>query len=82
MIKFVIGDKKVVRRVDLNMKLNEFRDSLKEIMPESSLFLMEDAIIEKETESDITIKDIIKGKEVYCSTNSKEINIILNGKNI
>ena len=50
MIKFVIGDKKVVRRVDLNMKLNEFRDSLKEIMPESSLFLMEDAIIEKETE--------------------------------
>lgn len=29
MIKFVIGDKKVVRRVDLNMKLNEFRDSLK-----------------------------------------------------
>ena len=82
MIKFVIGDKKVVRRVDLNMKLNEFRDSLKEIMPESSLFLMEDAMIEKETESDITIKDIIKGKEVYCSTNSKEINIILNGKNI
>ena len=82
MIKFVIGDKKVVRRVDLNMKLNEFRDSLKEIMPESSLFLMEDAIIEKETESDITIKDIIKGKEVYCSTNSKEINIILNDKNI
>ena len=51
-------------------------------MPESSLFLMEDAIIEKETESDITIKDIIKGKEVYCSTNSKEINIILNDKNI
>ena len=29
MIKFVIGDKKAVRRVDLNMKLNEFRDSLK-----------------------------------------------------
>ena len=64
------------------MKLDKLRESLKDNMPESSLFLMEDALIEKSEESEITIKDILKGNEVFCSSNTKDINIYLNEENI
>lgn len=81
-IKVIIGKKKMVRKVELDMKLNEFRISLKDNMPESSSFIMEDATIEKEDESEFSIKDILKDKEVHCSLNADEISIYLNDENI
>ena len=83
LIKVIIGDKKIVRKSDLNTKLDKFRESLKKNMPDNCLFHMEDAIIEKENENDFTINDILKGNEVFCSMCKKdEINIFLNDENI
>jgi len=76
------SEKKIVRKVELDMKLNEFRISLKDNMPESSSFIMEDATIEKGDESEFTIKDILKDKEVHCSFNTDEISIYLNDENL
>ena len=77
-IKIVIGKNKIVRKIHLDMKLDKLRESLKDKMPNTALFIMEDGIIEKTEESEFTIKDILKGKEVYCSLNTNEINIYLN----
>ncbi len=65
-IKVVIGSKKKIRKVELNMTLDKLRESLKEDMPENSLFIMDDATIDKSVESDFTISDILKDKEVHC----------------
>ena len=77
-IKIVIGKNKIVRKIHLDMKLDKLRESLKDKRPNTALFIMEDGIIEKTEESEFTIKDILKGKEVYCSLNTNEINIYLN----
>ena len=77
-IKIVIGKNKIVRKIHLDMKLDKLRESLKDKMPNTALFIMKDGIIEKTEESEFTIKDILKGKEVYCSLNTNEINIYLN----
>ena len=83
LIKVIIGNKKIVRKTDLNIKLDKFRESLKKNMSDNCLFLMEDAIIEKENENEFTINDILKGNEVYCSmSKNDDINIFLNDENI
>lgn len=47
-IKVIIGNKKILRNINLDTKLDEFRVSLKNNMPETSFFMMGDATIEKE----------------------------------
>lgn len=79
-IKVIIENKKIVRNINLDTKLDEFRLSLKNNMPETSFFLMDDATIEKENENEFSIKDILKGKEVYCYMNTNNINRYLNDK--
>lgn len=81
-IKVVIGNKKIVKKINLDMKLDKLRESLKDKMPNSTLFIMEDAIIEKSEEFDFSVKDILKGNEVFCSSNTNDINIYLNEENI
>ena len=78
LIKIVFGSKKIVKKIDLATKLNDFRAILKENMPESCYFILDDAIIEKNDEAELTIKDIIKNNEVFCSSNTSNIDIYLN----
>ena len=80
LIKIVFGSKKIVKKVDLTTKLNDFRAILKENMPESSHFILDDAFIEKDDEAELTIKDIIKNNEVFCSSNTSSIDIYLNNE--
>ena len=79
-IKIVIGSKKIVKKIELDTKLNKLREILKDSMPGNCYFMMEDAIIEKNDEQDYTIKDIEKDKKVICSMNTTTINIYLNDK--
>ena len=58
--KIVIGNKKIVKKLDLDTKLNELRGILKNILPENGNFMVEDAIIEKTDEKVYTIQDIKK----------------------
>jgi hypothetical protein len=53
LIKVVLGNKKIVKRVDLGTKLSDFRDILKENMPESCNFMLDDAIVEKNDEKEL-----------------------------
>lgn len=53
MIKVVLGNKKIVKSVDLGTKLNDFRDILKENMLESCNFMLDDAIVEKNDEKEL-----------------------------
>ena len=81
-IKVVIGSKKLVKKIDLETKLDSFREILKDSMPGNCFFMMEDAIIEKNDEQNFIIKDIEKNNQVFCSLNTTSINIYLNDKNI
>jgi len=81
-IKVVIGSKKIVKKIDLETKLDKFREILKDSMPGNCFFMMEDAIIEKNDEQNFVIKDIEKNNQVLCSLNTTSINIFLNDKNI
>ena len=81
-IKVVIGSKKIVKKIDLETKLDKFREILKNSMPGNCFFLMEDAIIEKNDEQNFIIKDIEKNNQVFCSLNTTSLNIYLNDKNI
>ena len=47
LIKVVLGNKKIVKRVDVSTKLSDFREILKENVPESCNFMLDDAIVEK-----------------------------------
>ena len=51
-------------------------------MPESSLFIMDDGTIDKSEESEFIINDILKDKEIYCTLDSREINVYLNDEKI
>ena len=81
-IKVVIGSKKIVKKIDLETKLDKFREILKNSMPGNCFFMMEDAIIEKNDEQNFIIKDIEKDNQVFCSLNTTSLNIYLNDKNI
>lgn len=80
LIKIVIGNKKIVKKLDLDTKLNELRGILKNNLPENGNFMVDDAIIEKTDEKDYTIKDIEKNFQIICSINSTSINIYLDNK--
>ncbi len=80
-IKVVIGNKKIIRKIDTELTLDKLRGSLNDYMPESSLFIMDDGIIDKTQESEFTINDILKDKdkkEIFCTLDSREINVYLN----
>ncbi len=62
------------------MTLDKLRESLKEDMPENSLFIMNDGTIDKSDESEFTINDILKDKEVHCSSSSRDVDVYLNDK--
>jgi hypothetical protein len=81
-IKVVIGSKKIVKKIDLETKLDKFREELKDSMPGNYFFMMENAFIEKNDEQNFVIKDIEKNNQVLCSLNTTSINIFLNDKNI
>ena len=81
-IKVEIGGKKLIRKVELDMTLDKLRESLKENMPENSLFILDDGTIDKSQESDFTINDILKDKVVHCSSVSKNVNVYINDKKI
>ena len=81
-IKIVIGRKKKIRKVELDMTLDKLRESLKEDMPENSLFIKDDGTIDKSEESEFTINDILKDKEIHCSSFSRDVNVYINDKNI
>jgi hypothetical protein len=72
-IKVVIGGKKTIRKVELDMTLDKLRESLNNYMPENSLFIMDDGTIDKSQESEFTINDILKDKEVHSSSISIEM---------
>ena len=80
LIKVVLGNKKIVKRVDLSTKLSDFREILKENLPESCNFMLDDATVEKNDEKELTIKDIIKNNEVFCSLNTSNIKVYLNNE--
>ena len=82
LIKLVIGNKKIVKKVDLETKLNEFREIVKDSIPEKCNFMLDDFIIEKNDEKEYTINEIQKNNQVFCSINTTSINIYLNNKNI
>ena len=82
MIQVIIGQKKYSKKVDIEMRLDKFRGLLKEKMPESSLFLENDATIDKEDEKDYSIKEILKNNQISCTFNTSNINIYLNNKKI
>lgn len=82
MIQVIIGKKKHSKKVDIEMKLDRFREMLREKMPESSLFLENEATIDKEDEKEYSIKDILKNNQVLCTFNTSNINIFLNDKKI
>ena len=82
LIKVVIGGNKKAKKVEMDTKLDKFREMLKNLMPDNCLFMLDDATIEKEDENEYTIKDIVKNNEVFCSTNTTSLNIFLNNKNI
>ena len=81
-IKVEIGGKKLIRKVELDMTLDKLRESLKENMPENSLFILDDGTIDKSQESDFTINDILKDRVVHCSSVSKNVNVYINDKKI
>ena len=82
LIKVIIGGNKKAKKVEMDTKLDKFREMLKNLMPDNCLFMLDDATIEKEDENEYTIKDIVKNNEVFCSTNTTSLNIFLNNKNI
>ena len=82
LIKLVIGNKKIVKKVDLETKLNEFREMVKDSIPEKCNFVLDGFIIEKNDEKEYTINEIQKNNQVFCSINTTSINIYLNNKNI
>ena len=82
LIKIVIGSKKIVKKIDLDTKLSDLREILKDNIPENGNFMLDDAIIEKSDEKEYTIKDIQKNYQIVCSINTTNINIYLNGENI
>jgi len=82
LIKLVIGNKKIVKKVDLETKLNEFREIVKDSIPEKCNFMLDGFIIEKNDEKEYTINEIQKNNQVFCSINTTSINIYLNNKNI
>ena len=49
-------------------------------MPDNCFFILDDAIIEKDDESELTIKNMIEGNEVFCSLKTSSIGIYLNNK--
>ena len=81
-IKFVIDGKKTIRKAELDMTLDKLRESLKGNMPENSLLIMDDGTIDKSQEYEFTINDILKDKEIHCSSTSRDINVYINDKNI
>lgn len=82
LVKVNIENKKIVRKISLEMKLDKFRESLKDNISNSAFFVLDDAKIEISEESEFTVKDILKGNEVFISTNTNEISIYLNEENI
>ena len=72
----------MIRKVELDMTLEKLRNSLKENMPENSLFILDDGTIDKAQESEFTINDILKDKEIHCSSITTDVNIYINDKNI
>ena len=82
MIKIIIGDKKIAKKLDEETKLNKLREILKDSLPESGYFMLDDAIIEKNDESDYSIKDVVKNKQIICMLNTESIKVFLNDKNI
>ena len=82
MIKIIIGDKKIAKKLDEETKLNKLREMLKDSLPESGYFMLDDAIIEKNDESDYSIKDVVKNKQIICMLNTESIKVFLNDKNI
>ena len=64
------------------MTLDKLREVLKDNMPENSVFILDDATIDKEQESEFTIKDVLKNKEVLCFLNMNDVNVYLNNEKI
>ena len=82
MIKIIIGSKKIVKKIELDTKLSNLRESLKTSMPENSLFMIDDAVIEKEDEKDYSVEDALKQNQIICSLNTTNISIYLDNKSI
>jgi len=78
----LLGSKKLVKKIELETKLDKFREILKDSMPGNYFFMIEDAFIEKDDEQNFVIKDIEKNNQVFCSPNRTSINIFLNDINI
>lgn len=82
MMKIIIGDKKIVKKLDEETKLNKLREILNYSLPKNGYFILDDAIIEKNDESDYSIKNVVKNKQIICMLNTESIKVFLNDKNI